>query len=395
MKRNKFLALCVVAVLIAATMAACGSQPSEDTSASDNTSASDDTPSSETETADSPEQINTGGEPTVYRLSDVEAVQLKDPAVAASVKKVSIEPIDTGGEPLKIGYSQMEVNNTWRIVMNDYMETAVKGAGWEYVYRDAQASIEKQNRDVEELIHEGCDFIVISPYEYEGLGPALKAAKEAGIPVILADREAAGVPGEDFVTAILGDFVDTGYKAGEALRAHFGDEHINVVEITGTAGSSVARDLSQGFKMWMEDDGNVDLVTSADGNFGRAESLTAMQNIIQAYGGEFNAVFTHVDDGSLAAIQALKEAGYTPGPDFANGEIAISSMCGYQEAFDAILAGEQTATMECTARFGPAVVDIINRLQEGGEIATRLVMPTMTYDISNAAEKYSDALAPS
>lgn len=333
--------------------------------------------------------------PTIYRLADVEATQLADPAEEAKVTTSSITPIQVApGKKLKIGYSQMEVNNTWRIVMNDSMENAIKGAGWEYVYRDAQASIEKQNRDVTELINEGCDFIVISPYEFEGLGPALSEARKAGIPVILADREAAGEPGKDYVTAILGDFIDTGYKCGVSLRKLFGPERIKLVEITGTAGASVVRDLSRGIRKWMEEDGNAEIVTSADGNFGRAESLAAMENIIQAYGGQFNAVFTHVDDGAIASIRALNDAGYVPGIDFRNGEIPITSMCGYQEAFDAILAGEMLSTVECTARFGPAIVDIINRLQSGGSVKTRLVMPCMTYDASNARELYGDALAP-
>lgn len=333
--------------------------------------------------------------PTIYRLTDVEATALADAGEAAKVKTSSITPIKVApGKRLKVGYSQMEVNNTWRIVMNDSMETAIKGAGWEFVYRDAQASIEKQNRDVTELINEGCDFIVISPYEFEGLGPALSEARKAGVPVILADREAAGEPGKDYVTAILGDFVDTGYKCGKSLRKLFGKDHIKLVEITGTAGASVVRDLSKGIRKWMAEDGNAEIITSADGNFGRAESLAAMENIIQAYGGEFNAVFTHVDDGAIASIRALNDAGYVPGLDYKKGEIAITSMCGYQEAFDAILAGEMLSTVECTARFGPAITDIINRLQSGGSVKTRLVMPCMTYDASNAKKLYGDSLAP-
>ena len=333
--------------------------------------------------------------PTIYRLPDVEATALADPDEAAQVATSSITPVKVAsGKKLKIGYSQMEVNNTWRIVMNDSMETAIKGAGWEFVYRDAQASIEKQNRDVAELINEDCDFIVISPYEFEGLGPALAEARKAGVPIILADRQAAGEPGKDYVTAILGDFVDTGYKCGISLRRLFGNDRVKLVEITGTAGSSVARDLSKGIRKWMAEDKNAEMVTSADGNFGRAESLAAMENIIQAYGGEFNAVFTHVDDGAIASIRALNDAGYVPGLDYKNGEIPITSMCGYREAFDAIIAGEMLSTVECTARFGPAVVDIINRLQAGGSVKTRLVMPCMIYDASNAKELYGDALAP-
>lgn len=336
-----------------------------------------------------------GEGPTIYRLKDVEATQLADSAEEAKVGTASITPVKVApGKKLRVGYSQMEVNNTWRIVMNESMETAIKGAGWEYIYRDAQASIEKQNRDVTELINEKCDFIVISPYEYEGLGPALAEARKAGIPVILADRQAAGEAGVDYVTAILGDFVDTGYKCGKSLRKLFGDEHIKIVEITGTAGASIVRELSAGMRKFIEEDGNAEIITSADGNFGRAESLAAMENIIQAYGGQFNAVFGHVDDAAIAAIRALTDAGYVPGLDFKNDEIAITSMCGYQEAFDAILAGEMLSTVECTARFGPAIADIINRLQSGGSVKTRLVMPCMTYDASNAKELYGDALAP-
>ena len=326
-----------------------------------------------------------------YRYEDVVNVALSD-VDPASITTKSVTPVDITGRKLRVGFSQMEVNNTWRIVNNDSIRAEAEARGVELLYRDAQSSIEKQNRDIIELINEGVDYLVVAPYEYEGLQSALAEAKRAGVPVICSDREVEGVPGEDFVTAILGDFIDTGYKAGIALRDAFGpDAAIKVVEITGTAGSSVARDLGAGFRKFAADDGNVEIITSADGNFGRAESLRAMENIVQAFGGQFNAVFTHVDDGSIAAIQALKAAGLTPGHNPEDGDIVISSMCGYKDAFDAIIAGEQYATVECTARFGPVLFDIIDRLQNGEAIKTRLVMPCKIYDPSNVERYYDEA----
>jgi galactofuranose transport system substrate-binding protein len=326
-----------------------------------------------------------------YTYADVKNVPLRGAAV--TIDKVGVQPIKVAGRKLKIGWSQMEVNNTWRIVQNRSINAAASQRGFDLVYRDAQSSIEKQNRDVIDILNTGVDYLFIMPYEFEGLGPALAEAKKKHVPVILVDREAAGARGVDYVTAILGDFVDTGYKAGMALRKAFGPGvAINVVEITGTAGSSVARDLSQGFKLFMKDDGNMKLVTSADGNFGRKESLTAMENVIQAYGGKFNAVFGHVDDAAIAAIQALKAAGYQPGQNAKKGDIIIASMCGYKDAFDAILAGDQYATVECTARFGTVVFDIIDRLQAGDKIPSRLVMPCKIYDPSNAKKLYAEAL---
>ena len=323
-----------------------------------------------------------------YTLDDVQDVVLMN---GDKYGKISIDPINPG-RPLKVGFSQMEVNNTWRIVNNESFQHAAKVRGIELVYRDAQSSIEKQNRDVIEILNEGVDYLVLSPYEYEGLAPALAEAAKRGVPVILSDREAAGERGVDYVCSVLGDFVQVGHDAAKWLREQFGDETINAVEITGTAGSSVARDLSQGFRMYAEKDGNFNIVTSADGNFGRAESLAAMENIIQAYDGKFNCVFGHVDDAAIAAAQALKAAGYTPGTDIASGEIVTVSMCGYKEAFDGIMAGELGASVECTAALGTLVFDIIEALEAGEEVPMRVVVPGKVYDASNVKKLYHEAL---
>ncbi len=323
-----------------------------------------------------------------YTLDDVQDVELMN---GEKYGKISIEPVNPG-RPLKVGFSQMEVNNTWRIVNNESFQHAAKVRGIELVYRDAQSSIEKQNRDVIDILNEGVDYLVLSPYEYEGLGPALAEAAKKGVPVILSDREAAGERGKDYVCSVLGDFVQVGHDAAKWLRAEFGNQTINAVEITGTAGSSVARDLSEGFRMFAEKDGNFNIITSADGNFGRAESLAAMENIIQAYDGQFNCVFGHVDDAAIAAAQALKAAGYIPGTDIKNGEIVTVSMCGYKEAFDGIIAGELGASVECTAALGTLVFDIIEALEAGKEVPMRVVVPGKVYDASNVTKLYHEAL---
>lgn len=380
MRTSKKVTAVLLAMIMVFSFAACGGGGSD----SKETAAA---PAAEAgKSSADMDGINKGA----YRYADVENVELRgvDPA---SIGTTSVKPVDISGRKLRVGFSQMEVNNNWRIVNNDSIKAEAEARGVELIYRDAQSSIEKQNRDIIEILNEGVDYLVISPYEYEGLQSALAEAKKRGVPVILSDREAAGTPGEDFVTAILGDFVDTGYKAGQALRTAFGEGTINVVEITGTAGSSVARDLSKGFAEFAKEDGNMNIIASADGNFGRAESLKAMENIVQSYGGQFNAVFGHVDDAAIASIQALKAAGLKPGQDPSKGDIVVVSMCGYKDAFNAIIAGDQYATVECTARFGPVLFDIIDKLQAGEAIKNRLVMPCKIYDPTNAKALFNEA----
>ncbi|MCC5628090.1 substrate-binding domain-containing protein [Nostoc sphaeroides CHAB 2801] len=65
---------------------------------------------------------------------------------------------------------------------------------------DAQGQTSKQFSDIEDLIARQVEAIFLAPREYEGLTPALETARAAKIPVFLIDREAAGRPGEHFVS---------------------------------------------------------------------------------------------------------------------------------------------------------------------------------------------------
>ena len=86
-----------------------------------------------------------------YTLDDVKDVKLMN---GEEYGVIGIDPIKPG-RPLKVGFSQMEVNNTWRIVNNESFQHAAKVRGYDLVYRDAQSSIEKQNRDVIDILNEG------------------------------------------------------------------------------------------------------------------------------------------------------------------------------------------------------------------------------------------------
>ena len=60
------------------------------------------------------------------------------------------------------------------------------------------------------------------------------------------------------------------------------------------------------------------------------------------------------DDMALGAIDAIKAAGKVPGKD-----IIIVGCDSVKAAFDAIVAGEMNATIECTPLYGPFVVEAV------------------------------------
>jgi galactofuranose transport system substrate-binding protein len=301
----------------------------------------------------------------------------------------SSEPADTSDKDdgtLTIAFSQTGNQNNWKVTQTNDMKEKIEASGAKYLYTDAQDDTAKQISDIEDLISQKPDYLVISPREYEGLTPALDAAKEAGIPVILVDRAAAGEPSVDYLTLTCGDFVWEGGQIANLVVEKFGTEPCNVVELTGTPGSSVTTDRAKGFADGITGHDNIKVITSQVGNFSRAESQKAMENIIQAQGDNIDVVYCHNDDNAIGAIQALKAAGKKVGED-----VFVYGIDGQKDALQAIIDGELEATVLCSARFGDIVLDIIKKDQAGEAIPGYIKNPGKVYTIDNAEASLAEA----
>lgn len=297
-------------------------------------------------------------------------------AAEATTEKAAAEV--KAEKTIKVGFSQMENNNPWRIAETNSIKEEAEARGIELVYTDAQGQTAKQVNDVEDIIAQGVDYILLAPREFEGLAPALLSAKEAGIPVILVDRAAAGVPGEDYVTLIASNFLEEGNRAAEWLAKQT-DGKAGIVELTGTTGSSVAQDRQKGFMDILADYPDMEVIASQTGDFARANGQKVMENIIQAKGDAITAVYAHNDEMAIGAIQALKAAGMTPGED-----VIVVSCDGTKDALKAIIAGEMGATVECNPRLGPSAFEAIEMLENGEAVPTTIVSPDAFFDIENA-----------
>ncbi len=294
-------------------------------------------------------------------------------------------PQDNSGKQLVVGFSQMENNSPWRIAETQSIKDEADKRGIKLVYTDAQSQTSKQISDVEDMIAQQVDYILLAPREFEGLAPALEAAKEAGIPVILIDRAAAGVAGEDYVTLIASDFVDEGKRVAEWVAEKSGGK-ANIVELTGTAGSSVAIDRANGFLEGIKDYPDMKIIASQTGDFARAKGQSVMENIIQAKGDEITAVYAHNDEMAIGAIQALKAAGREPGKD-----VIIASIDGEKDALKAIIAGELGVSVECNPKFGPIAFDTIEKLEKGEKVDTFIKNEDRLFDSTNASQFVDEA----
>ena len=290
-----------------------------------------------------------------------------------------------GGDKWTVGFSQMGHDNPWRMAQTASLKEEAARRGYELVVTDAQDQTAKQVSDVGDLIARRVDVILLAPREFEGLAPALLAAREANIPVILVDREAEGTPGEDFVTFLGSNFVDQGKRAAEWLVQATGG-NAGIVELTGTPGSSVAQDRSKGFREVIARHPGMKILASQTGEFSRANGQRVMQNIAQSLGPQITAVYAHNDEMALGAIQALRASGRTPGTD-----VKIVSIDGQRAALEAIQAGELGATVESNPRFGPLAFETIDKWRKGEQVPPKIILTDRLFDNKNAAQFVGEA----
>lgn len=284
-----------------------------------------------------------------------------------------------------VGFSQMESDNPWRIAQTKSLKDEAAQRGYQLIVTDAQGQTAKQVSDVEDLIARRVDLILLAPREYEGLAPALQAAKQANIPVILVDREAAGEVGDDYITFLGSNFIEQGQRAAEWLAKETGG-NAKIVELTGTSGSSVAADRAKGFREGIKKYPGMQIIASQTGDFSRAKAQQVMQNIAQAKGKEITAVYAHNDEMALGAIQALKAAGRQPGTD-----VKVVSIDGQKAALEAIQRGELGATVESNPRFGPVAFETIEKVRRKEQVPPKILITDRFFDRTNAAQFVSEA----
>lgn len=287
----------------------------------------------------------------------------------------------------KVGFSQVETNNPWRIAETESMKAEATKLGHELVYTDAGGSEAKQIADVESMIAQKVDLIFMAPRSEQALAEAVLKAKAACIPVILLDRDvdhSIAAPGKDFVTMIGSDFVEEGRRTAEWL-ANATNQTATIIELEGTVGSSPANDRKKGFDEEIAKYPNMKIVASQSGDFARDKGRQVAETLLQAHP-DTTAIYAHNDEMAIGAIAALEAAGKVPGKD-----VIVVSIDGTKDATQAILDGTLGATCECSPKFGPKAFEVMAGYANGETYPAKIVNPDRFFDITNAAEYLPEA----
>lgn len=274
-------------------------------------------------------------------------------------------------EPLLVGYSQLGTESAFRLKNSESMREAAERRGINLILQNANQKQEKQIEAIRSFIAYQVDVITVAPNVETGWDNVLTEAKNAGIPVILVDRM---MDTDDSLYAcyIGSDFILQGEAAAQYLMRKaddLGAQHLNVVEISGTLGSTPMMQRQQGFMDAIAGDGRFTVLESVSGDFLISKGRECMQYLLDKYGSDIDVLYSHNDGMTLGAIEVIEEAGLRPGED-----ILILSVDGEQAAIDLLREGKLNCVVECTPYLGELVMEQAQRLA-AGETVERIIHP--------------------
>ncbi|MGQ4511149.1 substrate-binding domain-containing protein [Streptomyces sp. DW26H14] len=292
----------------------------------------------------------------------------------------------TGGKTV-VGFSQSEsTSNPFRATETKSIEAQAKSLGVKLIERNANADVNAQNSQIEDMIAQGAKALIVAPENSDGLGPALARAKAAKIPVLTIDRTVGGTACDDFMAFIGSDFYGQAQIAADDLAGAAGDS-AHVAILTGTPGNNVSTDRTKGFQDRIKAKyPKVKVVASQTGNFTQTDGQKVMEQLLQAHS-DINAVYSENDEMALGALQAIRSAGRTPGKD-----IKIVSIDGTKQVVQGVAGGQLAADIETNPRFGPLAFQALQDFYGTKGVQPKVIIKDGHFTSGNAQQALDQGL---
>ena len=297
-------------------------------------------------------------------------------------------PVEYKGT-ITVGYAQIGSESAWRLANTNSILESARDFGINLIIKDANQSKENQIEAIHSFIEQKVDIIVLSPVIDSGWESILQEAKDAGIPVILSDRNITVNDSSLYDTYIGADFVEEGRRAMRWISTNISPEKgvVRMLEIQGTIGASPTVERKLGFEAVISDcDKNYEIVYSQTGNFTKEGGQKVIQDYLRKNSNwDIDVIFAHNDDMALGAIEILKQNGIKPGED-----VKIVSVDGMKDALNALQAGELNCIVECNPLLGPQLMKAITDRISGKELPLKIITDekVFTKDTPKSEFKY-------
>ena len=271
---------------------------------------------------------------------------------------------DSGGTgSAKLGLALSTLNNPFFVEMKKGAEAEAKAQGAQLKVQDAQDDASQQANQVQNFTSQNVKSIIINPVDSDAAAPSVKAAANADIPVVAADRT---VNGTDIKTTVASDNVSGGELAAKDIAKQLGGKG-NIIVLRGQPGTSASRERGKGFTAGLKKYPGIKVVAKQPANFDRAKGLDVATNLLQSHP-DVTGVFAENDEMALGAIKALGSR--------AGKQVKVVGFDGTPDGFKAIKKGTlNTSIAQQPAELGKMAVRNAMRLVDGKDVDGTIKVP--------------------
>ncbi len=201
-----------------------------------------------------------------------------------------------------IGVSLLTRQHQFYKDMESALQSSAKKNNIKLIVQSGEFDLSTQMPQLESFIVQKVDAIVVCPTNSKGIGPAVKKANKAGIPVFTAD---IAFEGEGVVAHIASNNVLGGNDAGEYMAKLLKGKGKVIIIEHPTVKS--ATDRVKGFENTLKKYPGIKIVGKVSSDGQRDKAMTAMENMLQAHP-DLTGVFAINDDSALGALRAIEVA---------------------------------------------------------------------------------------
>ncbi|GGU27818.1 ABC transporter permease/substrate-binding protein [Streptomyces violascens] len=285
-----------------------------------------------------------------------------------------LNPGSSGGTTTKLGMSLSTLNNPFFVQMKAGAQAEAKAEGIDLTVTDAQNDASQQANQIQNFTGSGMKSIIVNPVDSDAVGPSVRGANQADIPVVAADR---GVNKAETATLVASDNVAGGKLAAQTLAEKLGGKG-KIAILQGTAGTSASRERGAGFAEGLKAYPGIEVAARQPADFDRTKGLDVMTNLLQSHP-DITGVFAENDEMALGAVKALGSK--------AGSSVAVVGFDGTPDGIKAVEAGTLYASVaQQPAELGRMAVRNAVGAAQGKKPESAVKVPVKVVTKKNAAE---------
>jgi len=288
-------------------------------------------------------------------------------ATLAAAASLSLAAAPVKAKPnQKFALLMSHMDNEFTIELSGAVAKKATELGAKLTNFDARNDIARQIGQLETVVTQGYSGIMIEPVAVDGVGPAIQAAKKAGLAVVTIDQKIAQ---QELADAYVGaNPVQGGEMEMETAAKAIGGKG-NIAFLLGPLGSDAELGRKKGYENIIKAKyPNIKVIYQQTANWRTDQALTLVENWLQT-GTPLAAIVANNDDMALGAVKAVKDAQLL-------GKIQIFGLDATPNGLAAVKEGSMAATLsQSTADQGYMAMETCVKVANGQKVAAEVYVP--------------------